>query len=242
MKARYRLNLLIAVLASSLCADGASLDTHPVVLDGGGNLLSWVSPQDKAYAHFATLSANFIQQSMLGPIDGVNGLPVIYTHSEYDPNNFTGSGWPNNPAGKHAMLADSMMMFYAYSGNTNAVAAVQSLLDFQLARGTTPTNYYWGNVPWSTAATSSTNYGNDASIEGSGVLEPDKVGELGFHGYLRFFEITGNTNYRNAAIACADALAAHVRVGGATQSPWPFRANAQTGALRPTPEDYCTDV
>src|SRR5262245_44759651 len=190
MKLRESLKLVIAVFASSLCTDGAVLDTHTVVLDGGGNLLSWVSPQDKAYGRVATLSANFIQQAMVGPVDGANGLPVIYTHSEYDPGAFTGSGWPNNPAGKHAMLADSMMMFYAYSGNTNVLAAVQSLLNFQLARGTTPANYYWANVPWSTAAAGSTNYGNDASLEGAGVLEPDKIGELGFHGYLRFFQIT----------------------------------------------------
>src|SRR5262245_58845552 len=168
MNAQDSLNLLIALLASSLPAYGASLDTHSVVLDGAGNLLSWVSPQDKAYANVATLSANFIQQAMLGPIDGANGLPVIYTHSEYDPNSFTGSGWPNNPAGKHAMMPDSIMMLYAYSANTNALAAVQSLLDFQLARGTTPANYYWANVPWSTGAASSTNYGNDALQEGAG--------------------------------------------------------------------------
>ncbi|MCX6867413.1 MAG: FAD-dependent oxidoreductase [Verrucomicrobia bacterium] len=74
------------------------------------------------------------------------------------------------------------------------------------------------------------------------ILEPDKIGELGFHGYLRFYQITGITKYRDAAIACADALALRCRVGNVNQSPWPFRANAQTGALGSTPEDYGASV
>ena len=219
----------------------AKLDTHEVNVDGTGNLLSWVAPQDHAYATVAKLSADFIKAAMIGPIDSANGLPMIYTHSEYDPTNFTGSGWPNHPAGKHSMLADSMLHYYQYSGDTGVLNAVEALLDYQLtSKGTTPTNYYWGNVPWSTSAAYNAQYGTDDVSEGAGMLEPDKIGELGFFGYLRFYEITGNTNYRNAAIACADALAAHVRAGSATQSPWPFRANAQTGALHPTvPEDYC---
>jgi O-glycosyl hydrolase len=228
----------------TLVTPAAKLDTHEVALDGEGKLVSWFTPQDKAFSHVAKLSADWIKAAMTGPIDPANGLPVIHTHSEYHPVNFTGSGWPNNPAGKHAMLADSMMLYYAYSGDAAVLDAVKSLLDYQLtAAGTTPANYYWANVPWSTSAASNLQYGTDSISEGVGMLEPDKIGELGFHGYLRFYQITGLTRYRDAAIACADALALHVRPGNFTQSPWPFRANAQTGALDPmTPEDYCADV
>jgi hypothetical protein len=118
---------------------------------------------------------------------------------------------------------------------------VTGLLNFHLLHGTTPTNYFWAGVPYSTAASGSTNYGNDNYSEGVGVLEPDKIGELGYHGYLRFYELTGNTNYLNAAITCADQLALHIRTGDATHSPWAFRVVAQTGATSQS-EEYCADA
>src|SRR5215217_5310470 len=119
------------------------LDTHAVRLDGDGKLLSWVTPQDSAYAHAAKLSADFIKAAMGGPIDAHNGLPVIYTHCEYNPDDFSGSGWPNHPAGRNAMLADSMLLYYQYSGDTAVGEAVKSLLDHQLKFGTTPRDYFW---------------------------------------------------------------------------------------------------
>lgn len=90
--------------------EGAMLDTHTVQLDVQSKLLSWVTPQDKAYSSVAKLSADFIKAAMAGPIDPANGLPAIYTHSEYHPTTFVGSGWPNHPAGRNSMLADSMAM------------------------------------------------------------------------------------------------------------------------------------
>ncbi|HUC20078.1 MAG TPA: Ig-like domain-containing protein, partial [Candidatus Polarisedimenticolaceae bacterium] len=48
-----------------------------------------------------------------------------------------------------------------------------------------------------------------------------------------------NVAYRDAAINAANMLASHVRAGNASQSPWPFRVNAQTGAIR---EQYSSNV
>ncbi len=236
-----RLTNLVALIAIS-CNDlpAATLDTHTVVLDGSSNLLSWVQPQEKAFATVATMSANFIKAAMVGPIDPANGLPTIYTHSEYSPTTFLGSGWPNHPAGRNSMLADSLTLYYAYSGDTNALAAVRALLDYQMTtNGTTPSNYYYANAPWSASAAGNPQYGTDNISEGVGVIEPDKFGELGDFGYLRFYKITGETKYRDAAIACADTLALRIRTGNVNQSPWPYRANAQTGAIV---EDYCSHV
>ena len=155
---------------SAACAQ--NLDTHPVRLDGTGKLLSWVTPQDKAYGHVAKLSADFIKAAMVGPIDPGNGLPAIYTHSEYHPVTYVGSGWPNHPAGRHLMLADSLALYYAYSGDTGALDAVRALLDYQLsANGTTPANYVWAKVPWSassnTARTSSRRSASSTNASGS---------------------------------------------------------------------------
>ena len=133
-----------------------------------------------AYGHVAKLSADFIKAAMIGPIDPANGLPVIYTHSEYHPTNFTGSGWPNHPAGRNSMLVDSLTLYYAYSGDSGVLDAVRALLDYQLSSaGTTPANYAWPNVPWSASAASNPQYGTDNISEGVGNIEPDKFGELG---------------------------------------------------------------
>lgn len=218
-------------------AHAEKLDTHEVVLDGTGKLIPWTPNPAEGYDRVMFLSWDLLLNHM--PNDPVNGLPVVYTHSEYRTNDLLGSGWANNPAGKNAMLADAALKYFAYSGNTSVVQFVRGLLDYQIQYGSTPTNYNWPGVPWSAGAGGSTNYGNDADREGVGLIEPDKLGELGFHGYLRFYQLTGETNYLNAALTCADVLVSHLGPGNATQSPWPFRVNAQTGAAV---EGYCANM
>ena len=215
------------------------MDTHVVVLDAQGAIIPWTQNPADGYDQVMFLSWDLLKNHI--PNDPANGLPVFYTHAEYNSTNRSGSTWPNNPAGKHAMLADAAVMYYAYAADSAVIDLVRGLLDHQLSFGTTPTNYSWSGVPWSTAAAGSIQYGNDTMREGAGVMEPDKVGELGYHGYLRFYEFTGDSNYLSAAITCADALAQHVRNGSATQSPWPFRVVAQTGATSQQ-EEYCANV
>ncbi|MBE0540496.1 MAG: Ig-like domain-containing protein [Verrucomicrobia bacterium] len=234
----YR-SVILAMLLLNPTLRAATLDTHTVVLDGEGKLIPWTADPGQGYDRVMYLSWDLLKNRV--PNNPATGLPVTYTHSEYDPVTLSGSSWPNNPAGKHAMLADSAVMYYAYSGDYAVINLVRGLLDHQLQYGTTPANYAWAKVPWSTAAAGSINYGNDSTVEGVGILEPDKVGELGYHGYLRFYQLTGETNYLDAALACADALALHVRYGNATQSPWPFRVVAQTAATVQQ-EEYCADV
>ncbi len=227
----------VAAFSAVPHARAAVLDSHELSLDGGGKLMSWVTPQDHAFDRVAFLSWDLLLNRI--PLDPATGVSVIATNSEYNAVTFTGAPWPNNPAGKNAMLSDAARMYYAYSGNMEVVTLVRSLLDHQLVHGTTPANYNWASVPWSTGAAGSVNYGNDALREGSGVLEPDKLGELGYHGYLWMYEFTGDTLYRNAAIQCANVLVSHLRTGSSTQSPWPFRVNAQSGAVV---ENFCSEV
>ena len=105
MSLRFRASLpaLILVLAAVACSvPAATLDTHTVVLDTGGKLLSWVTPQDQAYDRVMFLSWDLLRSRV--PDDPANGLPVYFTHSEYRISDLSGTGWPNNAAGKHAML------------------------------------------------------------------------------------------------------------------------------------------
>ncbi len=68
------------------------------------------------------------------------------------------------------------------------------------------------------------------SIHGEDYIEPHVVGEDGY-GYLRFYEMTGNTKYLAAAIRCANALVKNYAEGTADRSPWPVRCYARDGKL-----------
>ncbi len=220
----------------------AVIASHPVRLDAQKKLLSWV-PADGPYARVAGLAWKTLETKF--PIQD-NGLETWLASSRFDPDTHEGINWPHNPAGLYAMLADSAALWYAFSGDHAAIALVQKALDYQLAHGTTPANWVWARVPYASAGAGDTDYGGADDEwcnhcgrgDGVGVVEPDKIGELGF-AYLKFFEITGADRYRDAAIACADALAEHVRAGDWRRSPWPFRVHASTGVAR---EEYSSNV
>jgi hypothetical protein len=215
---------------------------HPIRVDGARRLMPWprvASP----YAHVARLAWTALETKF--PLQD-NGLETYLAYSRFDPQDFTGVSWPHNPAGLYAMLADSAVLWYAFSGDQAAVDLVRKALDHQLAHGTTPPDWDWASVPYASANAGDVDYrGADDEWcdfcgrgDGTGVIEPDKVGELGF-AYLQFFELTGDERYRDAAMACADALAKHVREGDELRSPWPFRVYAQTNVAR---EEYSSNV
>jgi hypothetical protein len=215
---------------------------QPLRIDTSQKLLSW-SRAPSPYAHVAGLAWHALETKF--PVQD-NGLPTYLGWSRFDPVTFEGVSWPHNPAGLYAMLADSAVLWYEFSGDADAVNLVRSALDYQLAHGTTPRDWSWGGVPYASAGAGDTEYGGaDDSWcdscgrgDGIGVIEPDKVGELGF-AYLQFYELTGEASYQAAAIACADALASHVREGDDKTSPWPFRVYAQTNVVR---EEYSANL
>lgn len=216
----------------------AELLHHAVRLDSDGKLLPWTSFDQVARLAWTALETRFPVQD--------NGLPTYMAYSRFDPDEFWGVSWPHNPAGLYSMLTDSAVLWYAFSGDDAAVALARRVLDYQLEHGTTPPDWDWASVPYASANPGDVDYrgADDAWCDfcgrgdGTGVIEPDKVGELGF-AYLQFFELTGDARYRDAAVACADALATHVRDGDETHSPWPFRVYAQTNVAR---EEYSSDV
>jgi hypothetical protein len=245
---------LVLTLSSGPLLSGQQknhLNGHRVVLDDQGRLLSWVTPQDRAYDRVVSLAWDFIENKV--PVEP-NGLKIYLVHSTFDPVTLRGTDWPHNPAGLYAMFVDSALAYYAYSGDKVALARVREMLDYQLAHGTTPANWEWASAPYASSEPGATDYfgaddvkyceriraGAGACGRGDGhlVIQPDKVGELGV-GYLRFYELTGETSYRDAALACANALAAHVRAGDLTHSPWPFRVFAHTNVIR---EEYTAHV
>jgi len=247
------LTLVLAFSAGSLLFGQQKyrLNGHPVLLDGEGKLLSWSTPQDRAYDHIVKLAWDFIENKV--PVES-NGLKVYLVHSTFDAATLHGTDWPHNPAGLYAMFVDSALAYFAYSGDRTAIDRVHEMLDYQLAHGTTPPTWDWAGVPYASSDPGATEYSGADDVrycekarpgtgpcgrgDGHFVIEPDKVGELGL-GYLKFYELTGDAKYRDAALACANALALHVRAGDLTHSPWPFRVYAHTNVVR---NEYTADV
>jgi hypothetical protein len=250
------LALLVADVAPAGDAQAPSpagtLSEHPVLLDRDGKLLSWVQPQDRAYAEVVRLAWN---QLLTGfPVEA-NGLPTWLAYCCFDRHTLRGTAWPHNPASVFAGLADGAARYYAYSADRRVIDFMRRALDHHLANGTAPADaaWAWPSVPYASGDHGAVRFrgahdflyaeANDPRPrlgrgDGYGVIEPDKVGELGL-AYLTVWKLTGDERYRDAAVACARALARHVRAGDATRSPWPFRVVAETGVVR---EEYCANL
>jgi hypothetical protein len=234
--------LTTACRDTRLTSSPAAILGRPVRIDESRRLLSW-SRASSPYAHISRLAWSALESRF--PVQD-NGLETWLAWSRFDPDDFQGVSWPHNPAGLYAMLADSAVLWYAFSGDLGAVELVRKALDHQLEHGSTPADWDWGAVPYASSGAGDVDYGgaDDAWCDfcgrgdGLGVIEPDKVGELG-HAYTQLYELTGEGRYLRAAVACADALARHVRDGDATHSPWPFRVYARTNVAR---EEYSSNV
>jgi len=253
LRVPHLLFCLIMIWASaqlSLAQRKSRLSGHPVVLDAHGKLLSWVVPRERAYDRVVRLGWDFILSK--APVES-NGLKSYLTHATFDPATLHGTDWPHDPAGLFAMFVDCAVGYYTYSGNAVVIDRVREMLDYQLTYGTTPPAWDWAGVPYASSDPGVVEYfgADDTKYcrhegdkehcgrgDGHYALEPDKVAELGV-GYLKYYELTGEPKYRAAALACARALAAHVRTGDLTHSPWPFRVFAHTNVAR---EEYTAQV
>ncbi len=239
-----------------------SLGAHKVVYDKAGKILPWFEPgkPGAAYDHVCKIASEFIKSGT--PIEPKTGLPLYMVTCCFvgplgsSPEAFkagkTGEDWMHNPAMVYAGMVHSLVMGYrVYSGDESYINIVKTMLDYQLAHGTTPAAWVWGSVPYASSNPFEKEYYGATKWEHDGMrgdglhgIEPDKVGELGY-AYLLFYEVTSDTTYLNAAIHCADALAKNIQDVKNTdrtkneKSPWPFRLNARNGIAI---DDYCSNV
>ena len=210
----------------------AQVAWHPAVLDAQGKLLAWYQPEKSlGYDHVLRLGWDFIEHKVPRDTRHGTGLKIYLINSVFDGKTLQGSNWQHNPAMVFASFVDSLIGWFPYSGDHEAVAAVREMLDHQLAHGSTPSDWEWPGVPFATNCDDEPDYGHciqDMPQEFYGGIETDKVGELGA-GYALFYKLTGERKYLDAAIRCAQALAKHVRSGDAEKTPWAFRVDARTG-------------
>ena len=229
--------MICSVCASTARAQGyvnSQLPWHEAVRDSQGKLLAWFNPtEEKGYDKVIRLAWDFMEHKV--PNDTLNGTgqKIYLINAVYDAKTQQGTNWQGNPASTFGQFVDSVVGWYPYSGDREAVDLVRTMLDYQLAHGTTPASWDWPKVPFATNCKNEPEYGHcirDMPLQYYGGIETDKLGELGI-GYVLFYEMSGDRKYLDAAMACADALAKHVRAGDADHTPWPFRVSAQTGEV-----------
>ncbi|MDR2042259.1 MAG: hypothetical protein LBP98_08095 [Tannerella sp.] len=261
----FGMTAVLLGLAVCINAQPVSPDTlyrHKVLYDPSGRILGWHQPEipGAVYHRVVTLASEFLLHV---PLEPRTGLPMhLVTCCFEDPyikpdKAFEARKWMHNPACFFAGCVQSLAVQYRpYCGDDRYVDLVREMLDYQLAHGMTPSGFVWPNVPYASSDPFEPEYRGSVLWEkrGDGLygIEPDKVGELG-HAFLQFYKITGEEKYLQAAIHCADALAKNVQEptawyesGGGEhedividRSPWPFRVDAQTGAVI---DPYCSNV
>ena len=210
----------------------AELPWHDAVLDSSNRLLAWHKAENQlGYDHVLKLAWDYMEHK--AATDPKTGLKVYLINSTTDAKTGLGAYWQHNPASTYGQFVDSLVAWYPYSGDQEAAGVIRTMLDYQLAHGTTPAKWDWASVPFATSCSNDPEYGRclqDAPRSFYGGIETDKLGELGI-GYVLFYEFTREKKYLTAGIKCADALAKHIRPGDETHTPWPFRVNAQTGEV-----------
>jgi hypothetical protein len=207
--------------------DAPNIAGRPVQLDPQGKLLPWPMPANTGYSY----SSYFLTQwTILWDQYNRQRLPYFYCCFDFDRTSFElapDPHWVNSTGYLRGMMEGFVERLYAYTGDLRTLTFLQSLVDYELENGLTPEGYVWPQVPYASANPGAKRYSGWSQM-GEDYLEPHVVGEDGY-GYLRLYEMTGNTKYLRAAIHCADALARNYKPGDESRSPWPVRVYARDG-------------
>ena len=210
--------------------DAKTIAGRPVAIDAQGKLLPFPMPDNTGYSYSSHV---LTQWSILW--DQYNRQRYHYFHCCFDFDRDTYEmqpdfHWANSTGYLRAMMQGFMERLFPFTGNENTITFLRDLIDYELENGLTPEDYVWSRVPYASANPGARRY-TGWSHHAEDYIEPHVVGEDGY-GYLRFYEMTGNTKYLTAAIRCADALVKNYKTGDETNSPWPVRCYARDGKIR----------
>lgn len=209
--------------------DAPTIAGRSVQKDASGKLLPWPMPDNVGYSY----SSHFLTQwTILWDQYNRQRYPYFFCCFDFDRATFEMQPdyhWANSTAYLRAMMQGFIERLYPYTGDPNTITFLADFIDYELENGLTPSNYVWAEVPYTSANPGDRRY-TGWSRHGEDFIEPPIVGEDGY-GYLRFYEMTGNTKYLQAAIRCAAALVKNYKPGTADVSPWPVRCYARDGKV-----------
>ena len=209
--------------------DAPSIAGRTVELDSQKKLLPWPMPENTGYSY-----ADYFLSQWTIVWDQYNRqrLPYYFCCFDFDRTTFElmpERHWVNSTGYLRAMMQGFVERLYPYTGDPHTLEFLENFVDYELENGLTPDGYAWSQVPYASANPGDRRY-TGWSQHGEDFIEPHVVGEDGY-GYLRLYEMTGNTKYLKAAIRCAEALTKNIKPGNATESPWPYRCHARDGSL-----------
>jgi hypothetical protein len=206
-----------------------SIAGRPVALDAQKKLLPWPISDNTGYSY----SSYFLSQwTIVWDQYNRQRLPYYFCCFDFDRTTFELTPewhWVNSTGYLRAMMEGFIERLYPYMGDPRTLEFLQNFVDYELENGLTPEGYAWAQVPYPSANPGSRRY-TGWSNHGEDFVEPHVVGEDGY-GYLRLYEMTGNTKYLRAAIRCAEALVKNFKPGNEKESPWPYRCFARDGSM-----------
>ena len=199
---------------------GELLGYHEIQVDDDGAIVPWYSENPGvAYDHGIDLVWNWWKNLETCP----NGVKYYLQHQVWSPTHD-----PRGLGGDQiAMALSSWSLLYAYSGDPSVLQNMRDIADYYVAHSLSSPILTWGNLPYPYNLDVHSGVYDGDMVRGPRILQPDKAGSLGAE-LVVLYEITGDQNYLDTAIAIANNLSLRVVPGDATHSPWPFRVDAQT--------------
>ena len=202
---------------------------HTVIVDETYQILPWYTPIGNAYDNYLDQLWTWLPTVPNGPS---SSLPMYYLYCGFRPGNpITPDSWENDWGERIPNFVEFGRLYYAYTGNMAPLNIAKNLVDYALLHGMTPSNYAWPNFPYSTANGGATEINGDNVAWNQYDILIDTGSEIGMSFYMLYL-VFGIAAYRTAAINIGDTLAGKIQTGSATNSPWPYVVNANTGAMR----------
>jgi hypothetical protein len=211
--------------AQSACG-GSAIDTyHQPQCDASGGLIPWTIDESGPFHHIMSIEARWWLNA-----PPVNGWPTYLTAAKLT-RDYSASGGAL-PGSTASMAIEAYLKYYAYTGDAAYLSMVRTIGDYILQQGLTPDDYaVYPRFPWPVGETGDiTPDGGGHAFNTAGHIMPDKGAMVGI-ALLHLYEATGDIAYRDEAVHIANVLAATAVPGTATESPWPFRSDGNTGAF-----------
>lgn len=215
-----------------------SIAVHKVVLDNENKLVSWIGPPEVAYDKVLHLRWDFIKNKVPnspGP-EPRSLYPQYYFYCAFKDSLGTlkPDTWMNDVGEKIPNWFESARLYYAYTGDDSVMKIVKDLTDYALAHGTSPSDFAWPNMPYTTTNAGDLEFRGFTSSKTNQFalheIQVDHAAESGLT-YYRMYQYTGDSKYKEAALKVANTLASNVRTGSATRSPLPYRVIMSTGEV-----------
>jgi len=218
--------LLLAALVGVPSAGAERLCNHDALRAPDGRLLPWTAWEDALAREVAWYAAC--------PVD--HGYPRFATMTFMDGNHLPDPQRDDLiPAMQDGMGILSYLEYRDFTGRRDArlLDVARAMGDFLVDQCSSPDSGAWPRFTRSTGRRGQFPLPPDCGSQGDHPYEiqPDK-GAIAGYALVLLARETGDPKYLEQALRNARALAANMRTGDGTHSPWPFRADWRDGAAR----------